>query len=267
MVNVSAERDELIERLWAIADSSGNRRRENAQWRAIGADPNARAELSDLGVENELDTLLRTADEMDALIASGADSILRLAPLGWAPSSWMPADASGAAVNALDSGQVERADQILTDAWSAPAMLKHPALRMRALASDDDRSAIFARRSELVLLAVEDHEAGRYHASIPVVLAQIEGLVIDVSEGKQFFSEQGPFKADLIDHGSVATLPESLATVRLTFSEGLDETGTTGSLSRHGILHGRELAYDTRTNSAKSFALLQAVVEWAEPRL
>lgn len=37
-------------------------------------------------------------------------------------------------------------------------------------------------------------------------------------------------------------------------------------MSRHGILHGRELAYDTKVVSAKVWSLLDAVVEWAMPR-
>jgi hypothetical protein len=40
----------------------------------------------------------------------------------------------------------------------------------------------------------------------------------------------------------------------------------TGSLARHGILHGRELAYDTEINSTKCFVLLLAVMDWAKPK-
>jgi hypothetical protein len=39
-----------------------------------------------------------------------------------------------------------------------------------------------------------------------------------------------------------------------------------GSLSRHGVLHGRELAYDTRVNSARTWSVLDALVEWALPK-
>jgi hypothetical protein len=39
-----------------------------------------------------------------------------------------------------------------------------------------------------------------------------------------------------------------------------------GSLSRHAVLHGRELAYDTRVNSAKTWSVLDAVVHWALPQ-
>lgn len=34
---------------------------------------------------------------------------------------------------------------------------------------------------------------------------------------------------------------------------------------RHGIVHGRELAYGTRANSTKAFAALLALIVWAQP--
>ncbi len=45
----------------------------------------------------------------------------------------------------------------------------------------------------------------------------------------------------------------------------MPDTQAAGSLSRHGILHGRELAYDTRVNSAKTWSVMDAVVHWALP--
>ncbi len=42
------------------------------------------------------------------------------------------------------------------------------------------------------------------------------------------------------------------------------KSGATGKLTRHGILHGRELRYDTQLNSTKTLVLLAAVIEWAQ---
>jgi hypothetical protein len=44
----------------------------------------------------------------------------------------------------------------------------------------------------------------------------------------------------------------------------MQKSGVTGKLSRHGILHGRELRYDTQMNSTKALVLLAAVIEWAQ---
>lgn len=46
----------------------------------------------------------------------------------------------------------------------------------------------------------------------------------------------------------------------------MPDTHAAGSLSRHGILHGRELAYDTRVNSAKTWSVVDAVLHWALPQ-
>jgi len=42
------------------------------------------------------------------------------------------------------------------------------------------------------------------------------------------------------------------------------KSDVTGKLTRHGILHGRELRYDTQVNSTKALVLLAAVIEWAQ---
>lgn len=44
-------------------------------------------------------------------------------------------------------------------------------------------------------------------------------------------------------------------------------TGAIGSETRHAVMHGRELRYDTRVNSTKAFVLLAAVAEWAQPQI
>jgi hypothetical protein len=66
-----------------------------------------------------------------------------------------------------------------------------------------------------------------------------------------------------VDDMTIAGLPEGLQPLRLLFSEDMKVSGATGALSRHGILHGRELGYDTKVNSTKVFVLLVAIIEWA----
>lgn len=56
-----------------------------------------------------------------------------------------------------------------------------------------------------------------------------------------------------------------LATLQSKYGENVKETQAKGSLSRHGIAHGRELAYDTRVNSAKSWSVIDSLVQWALP--
>jgi hypothetical protein len=106
---------------------------------------------------------------------------------------------------------------------------------------------------------------GAYEASIPLVMAQIDGLTLDITNGRKFF---GTRKRDVrVDNRTLATLEDSLPVVRELFSTDLNVSAVGGSFGRHGIMHGRELGYATRVNSVKTFVLLQAVTEWAQSEL
>lgn len=49
-------------------------------------------------------------------------------------------------------------------------------------------------------------------------------------------------------------------------SKRVETTSATGELLRHGILHGRELAYDTHVNSTKAWAALFAIIDGVKKR-
>lgn len=89
--------------------------------------------------------------------------------------------------------------------------------------------------------------------------------MIDVTGGKKFFTKATQ-KADLVDPKQLVSTEACLAALQATHGQDVKETQTEGSLSRHGVLHGRELAYDTRVNSAKTWSVLDALVEWALPK-
>ncbi|MCA0146662.1 hypothetical protein [Blastococcus sp. LR1] len=170
------------------------------------------------------------------------------------------------AVQVLASDGPEAAEQVLVEAWDNEHRLRRPIQQISVLGRPEtDYNDLFFRRSRLLTKAFEHHRAGAYEASIPILLAQIEGLVADVTGGKLFFSGRDDRKADVVDERTIATLNESLPVVRDLYSAGMDYTASEGSLSRHATLHGRELGYDTRINSVKAFVLLQALVEWAQP--
>jgi hypothetical protein len=78
-----------------------------------------------------------------------------------------------------------------------------------------------------------------------------------------FFNLQ-PKRQYFVDASTIAGMPAGLEHLRPLFSEAMRKSGATGKLSRHGILHGRELRYDTKMNSTKAFLLLAAVIEWAQ---
>ena len=114
----------------------------------------------------------------------------------------------------------------------------------------------------LAQLAADDHEAGRFHASVPVVLALMDGLVSEVSENQRGFFAEG---VDLRAWDSIAAHDKGLNAIARIFQKTRRKT-TTEPISvpyRHGILHGRDLSYDNQLVATKVWAALFAVRDWA----
>lgn len=127
----------------------------------------------------------------------------------------------------------------------------------------------FGPRRGLAYKALDDYDASRYHASIPVVLSIIDGLVLQISSDTNEGANYGAFtnKADLTAWDSVAAYGGGLE--RLFDDEHLNQSRNTTTVDpitmpyRHGILHGQDVGYDTRPVAAKAWAALFAVGEWA----
>lgn len=200
------------------------------------------------------------------LLRSMEDALELLVPRGWAPFS-MNTGVVDHAVKLIRSGRGGEADALLADQWEDGHLTRQACSRVSVMGAGEGESgyhALFQQRARLLRKAEEHHRAGRYDASIPLVHAQMEGLVIDLASGKKFFTK-GPQKADLVDPTQLVGMEACLTTLQTIFGEGAGATQAAGSLSRHAIAHGRELAYDTRENSAKTWSVMHALVQWAQP--
>lgn len=196
-----------------------------------------------------------------------AAAVRVLGPRGWAVMT-MATDVVNGAVQMAEDSRGDDADDLLADQWDGDGAwrLKRICDRVGVMgATDPELHRLFRERARLLGLARDHHLAGRYDASIPLLQAHLEGIVIDVTGGKKFFTK-GMQKADLVDPKQLVSIEACLAALQATFGQDVKETQTGGSLSRHGVAHGRELAYDTRVNSAKTWSLLDALVEWALPK-
>jgi len=190
-----------------------------------------------------------------------------LVPRGWAVMH-MDTAAVSAAVAAVCEGRHDEADDLLAGQWEGDGewRIKRVGQRVRSMAAaDEELNALFRERARLLDRAAEHHLAGRYDASVPLLLAHIEGIVIDVTEGKKYFTKRQSQQADVVNPHDLAGIEACMAALQVAYGEDVPITRAQGSLSRHGILHGRELAYDTRVNSAKTWSVMDAVVHWALP--
>ena len=199
-----------------------------------------------------------------------------LIPLGWVMSELEPIDAYHRAAELVRAGDTEHAEEVIVKAWNdGDAVVLHSAVhrvqnlyRVSGVYHDPDEPDIGMARALLIQEAFDSHREGRYAAAINIVLAQIEGVVIDFEDsGSPFFSRRGGEpRAGLIDDETLAGHPAALHQVAKMMGEPCKTTSVAGRLLRHGILHGRELSYGTERNSTQALATLLAVITWAQPK-
>ncbi|MFC8598820.1 hypothetical protein [Isoptericola sp. NPDC057191] len=242
----------VLEEIAEALDPGGQQRQQMKAMAAFG---------SLLGTHGK--ELRRIASESERLQRTFARAHVALVPRGWGVTN-LPVPSLAEACAFLESGDGDAADQLLAELWDEQRS-NRVARRAGAIGSaDPELKQIGFHRRRLLKKAAAHHAVGAYEASVPIVLAQAEGIVTDVSEGKLFFSKS-PKRADVVDPGRLASIASGLEALRAVFSANAGTTETSGRLSRHGILHGRELGYDTEIQSAKCWSLLDVVVEWAQP--
>lgn len=195
-------------------------------------------------------------------------AIQHLAPLGWAMCGSWPVEDTLKVLRLARSGtSPEIIDETITEFWNTKnrSALSHAVSPIRKWSNSYyPFKQILWDRVALLEKAIEHHFAGSYEASIPILHAQIEGLSIDLT-GRSFFSKSKG-SHPYLDDASLAGMEDNLPIVRVAFSRDVSTTGSFGYLSRHGVLHGRDLGYATRVNSTKTIVLAAALAEYF-PRL
>ena len=171
---------------------------------------------------------------------------------GWALWDHAHFEKSQEALAHAENGDPAAAERLLAGLVDEKDDVDFHIQRMRVLGA-------FKPRERLVRLACADHLEGRYHASIPVLLAQLDGLHRDVT-GRDLF-DRGKLKRRTTSYNTLAGDPSAVAAITEMAVEGAKETTSAPAHtpSRHGVLHGRELAHDTRFVSAKCLTLFFAM--------
>ncbi|MCC6458057.1 MAG: hypothetical protein IT328_24090 [Caldilineaceae bacterium] len=122
----------------------------------------------------------------------------------------------------------------------------------------------FPLRAKIIASAFRAHRQQEYDLSIPVLLAQTDGICFDVAKGLLFRRKAGrPRTADYVDQLSGTALTNALLsplTKNLPISATENERPPSFShLNRHAVMHGESLNYGTKTNSLKAISLLNYV--------
>lgn len=117
------------------------------------------------------------------------------------------------------------------------------------------------KRRAILDLARVDHVAGRYHASVPVILMMIDGMV----------NAYHPQRMSLSSNDGSIDAWDSVSTHSTGLGRYLRKFRKTRRVTRdapitfpfrNGIMHGMDLGYSTKAVSVKCWALLFSLREW-----
>ena len=201
-----------------------------------------------------LDLNIRESSQRAKGVATIADRFNNIfSEYGWIATEDMSVPLMEQAVKLFREDGREEAEKFICASFDEAYFSLHSP-RMRAIWVWSEN------RSRLLKLAFTDHKQGRYHASVPVVLAQIDGLSFDTNK-VSFFDK----KSALIIKDSIAAHESGLRSLSNTAGKPRTKTRSNplNFPYRHGILHGRELAYDNELVSTKCFFILFAMRPWA----
>lgn len=175
-----------------------------------------------------------------------------LAERGWFISSDLPMSP----IFSLESAFAANRGDVVDDFMSALVERHLEEIQTQLESNYSSRSAIFRD-------AFEAHRTGKYALSIPVFLAQADGICIDLL-GKKFFSKErnsdDPQSRKAVEALAVETfadlLLEPLKTRGGMSANQREEALYPDILNRHRVLHGIDTQYPSKLNSLKAISLV-----------
>lgn len=127
--------------------------------------------------------------------------------------------------------------------------------------------AALPARAKIISSAFQAHRDERFELSIPVLLAQTDGVCLEIAKGAFFMSDRGKrkgarrpetavfvesFESDMLWSALLGPLGKALP-INYTAAERKDDFV---GLNRHLVMHGESTDYGTRVNSLKCISLL-----------
>lgn len=185
-----------------------------------------------------------------ALPQKQRDALDRLARDGWYPHSELLMSEIFDVADLLEEGKIEEA---------RTRMCNHFDSELQTL--EGQLSVKHSDRLRVLRPALEAHRVGQYALSIPVFLAQADGICAQ-SCGTELYARRNgsPKLAAALDLQGLTPFERSLFHPLLEpmpiSASAKERDLTTENLHRHAILHGEAFDYDTRVNSARALSLL-----------
>jgi hypothetical protein len=196
-----------------------------------------------LNIKNQLELHSKSPDKFNDYYAQR----------GWIAHESINFELMLTSIELAGKGLIDIGEQGLVDYYTSEKM-KHLLYQLKNVGAFSDRYDFF-------MLAYEDTIAEKYYAVVPVLLMMIDGAVNDIDKGKGFFAD----KTNLTAWDSIAAHSTGLTALKEIFNAGRNKTSKEEITLpyRNGILHGRDLGYANKTVTAKCWAALFAIKDWA----
>lgn len=186
------------------------------------------------------------------------EALLLLAQYGWYLDFNMPLPSLWDIKEAISSGEIDEVEEALIEYFESQLdEIEH------------FFSAQFPHRSHIIASAFKAHRNGDYFLSIPVLLAQTDGICKEVVDQYLFMKkDKKPRTAMYVEQIAADTYKAALlsplaASTPIGASEHEREEGF-NLLNRHMVLHGESLDYGSKINSLKAISLVNYVSQALE---
>ena len=176
------------------------------------------------------------------------EAIMKLANHGWYIDPGMPLLATTKLLQALDSGDIQGTEAVAE-------FFRDELDRIEATLTDH-----YPRRAAILHDAFEAHRTGKYNLSIPVLLAQADGIwheqySTSLFRGQQRTATARDHASEIEDQFFAAFFDLFTESVPLWMSASEREPSFS-QLNRHLVLHGETVDYGTEENSLKAISFL-----------
>lgn len=186
------------------------------------------------------------------------EALLLLAQHGWYLDFNMPLPSLWDIKEAISSGEIDEVEEALVEYFES-----------QLDEIENSFNAQFPHRSHIIASAFKAHRNGEYFLSIPVLLAQTDGICKEVVDQYLFMKkDKKPRTAIYVEQIAADTYKAALlsplaASTPIGASEHEREQGF-NLLNRHMVLHGESLDYGSKVNSLKAISLVNYVSQALE---
>ena len=192
----------------------------------------------------------------EKLPALTRDVVASLAKRGWYLSLEMSLSSLNKLLELLSSGDTEQIERFMETYYSG---------QITQIQKDLEKK--YPERAHIMTNAFAAHRREEYNLSVPIFLAQADGICFQVIDKKLFSKHKvkpqtAQFVENMVTYDTIMAAllePLRIATPISASIKELESVDYDNILNRHAILHGTSTTYGTLGNSLKAISLLHYI--------